>query len=104
METTTLPEPEEMSQRLEANSVTRVTPALHPAVIAHLAGAAKTGPGLVTGIGIAFQEYLTSLGPVAMFVQGPLWEGMPNWIEALVDEPNIHQDALSAWHQARAHM
>lgn len=90
---TVLPDHAEMAQRLAANAVTAELAAMHPEILAVLAGSERTGAGVVLALRMAVHAYLGDGAPLAVVATVRLT--LPDLVRVLVDNDGVRADALA---------
>ena len=89
----TLPDREEMLQRLlQVNGGNHVRQGLYPILLNH-AGQEKVALGIPTMFALAISAYSSGMPTV---MAGMVWDYVPAWIDALVDDQEVAAEAKAA--------
>ncbi|MFH1314959.1 MAG: hypothetical protein ABIH67_01020 [Candidatus Uhrbacteria bacterium] len=95
----TLPDREEMLQRLmQVNDRNHVQQKLYPILLNH-AGQEKVAQGIPVMLALAINDYTTGMPAV---VAGMVWDYVPAWIDALVDDQDVAAEAKAFFEAAFA--
>ncbi|MEU3504271.1 hypothetical protein ABZ726_27205 [Streptomyces hundungensis] len=97
--TVTMPDRAEMMRRLEAvDDEINMSQRFYP-LIAKKAGATLSGRGIALALRLAVADYVGAGLPPVM--AGVLDRLLPEYVEALVDDPGVRSDALAALAEVR---
>lgn len=99
--TIVMPSKEEMMTRLKlVHSEKHVVERLYPEFL-NLAEAKATGSGVVLSLSLSIGDYCKGLGNASM-VEDILFQYIPNWIIALIDDKEVLKEAQDFWNSALA--